>query len=129
MHRGWDGGTSDLIVGNDEGPIPFQVRIMEPSLITGTSIVQLGARDIVFRLCRECRSKIVAITQEDNDMLLYCAKCEDTVSHFQASYAAELTCYQDGLLVNYKVYDALEALLGCDASTYCEVNQTRVWID
>lgn len=129
MHRGWDGGTSDLIVGNDEGPIPFQVRIMEPSLITGTSIVQLGARDIVFRLCRECRSKIVAITQEDNDMLLYCAKCEDTVSHIQASYAAELTCYQDGLLVNYKVYDALEALLGCDASTYCEVNQTRVWID
>lgn len=95
---------------------------MDPPIITGTSLVHINTRDMVFRLCKECRSKIVGMTQEDNDMLFYCAKCQKTVFHFQASYATELTCYQNGLLVNYKVYDALEPLLGCDASTYCEVN-------
>ncbi|CDS05218.1 hypothetical protein LRAMOSA07747 [Lichtheimia ramosa] len=94
---------------------------MDPPIITGTSLVHINTRDMVFRLCKECRSKIVGMTQEDNDMLFYCAKCQRTVFHFQASYATELTCYQNGLLVNYKVYDALEPLLGCDASTYCEI--------
>ncbi|KAI7882866.1 hypothetical protein K492DRAFT_205860 [Lichtheimia hyalospora FSU 10163] len=76
---------------------------------------------MLFRRCRQCQFKLVAITQDDVDMLLYCVHCQTTISDFQASYATEVTCFQNGLLVNYKVYDALAGILGCDASTYCEL--------
>ena len=93
----------------------------EETIITGISLVHINSRDMLFRRCRQCQFKLVAITQDDVDMLLYCVQCQTTISDFQASYATEVTCFQNGLLVNYKVYDALAGILGCDASTYCEV--------